>query len=406
MDETFEFFYRFFKNMNCIIEIEDKKIKISNVPQKFEKFCGKKSPYLLCFEKEVEGYELVNTNHYMINAIKDFLTGSGETALLKINFEKDIKQQIEDIIPFRNGKIKNVVKNFKNKIILRFSFLTEYYYLNEKENVVNSIYICDGKIFDFNENFKLVDGNKQDIPEKDFSKEYENAKIKIKDINKIKIEEISEKLNNSLQEEILRMKKHYEHKIKELQEQENSLNKQIELSKNDFEKIKKLKKNLSNLREQEDENKLKEEENLALENEIKKYSLRVNNKLLNTTIIYYPIYDLTITIEISKGEYKIIELKLDPYYKKINPVYCKNCNKELKEIIVCSSGHLTCRDCGDKCIVCGSVICKQCQTEKCAICNVEMCRKCSTRCEKCGKRVCMNHLRNYKGRKLCSDCAK
>ena len=404
MNETLDFFMRFFKNLGSEVKQEENSMIVNNIPPKFEKFCGKKGPYKLSFDIEREGYELVTQNHYMINSIKEFLSNSGETSLLKIDFEKEIKEELEQIIPFRNGKIKNIAKISNNNLIIKFSFLTEYYYLNEKESVVNSIYVCDGKIFDFNEKLKLSDGSKHELLEKDLSKEYELAKLEIQEKNKLRIDNLSEKLNKNLEEEIARIRNHYSNKIKEIKDQEISLNQQIETNKEDKEKVKKLKKALETIKSEESEEKLNDEEKLSINNEIKKYSLRINNKLINTSLIYYPVYDLTITVEISKGEYKIIELKLDPYYNKINPVYCKNCKKELKEIIICSSGHLTCRDCGDKCIVCGSVICKECQTEKCSVCGVETCKKCSFRCEKCGKRVCLNHLRNSGGRKICSNC--
>lgn len=181
MNETLDFFIRFFKSIGSEVKQEGNSLTVSNLPPKFEKFCGKKGPYKLSFDEEKEGYELVNQNHYMINSIKEFLSNSGETSLLKIVFEKDIKEELESIIPFRNGKIKNITKVGTNKIITKFSFLTEYYYLNEKESVVSSIYLCDNKIFDFNEKLKLSDGNKHELLEKDLSKEYDLAKKEIQE---------------------------------------------------------------------------------------------------------------------------------------------------------------------------------------------------------------------------------
>jgi hypothetical protein len=272
--------------------------------------------------------------------------------------------------------------------------------------MIHNFYLKDGKVISLKENLKFIEGNKGELFEKNIDQEYSLAKEELRKISNKKIEEISEKLDQRLDLEIKRINLHYENKLKEFKDKKQNLEKQIESNKEDKEKIKRLKKNLENLEEQDNIEKIKQEEQDLIQGEIKKHGLKIENKLINTAIIYYPIYSLNLTLEIEKGNYKIIELTFDPYENKIKPVYCKNCGKELREIIVCSSGHLTCRDCGEKCISCGGVICKQCQTEKCAVCGIEICSKCAKKCDLCYKYICPSHLSIEKSRKICNNCSK
>ncbi len=406
MNELIDFFVSFFNNLGSNIKRDENFLVVENISPKFEKFSGKKGPYLFSFEKEKEGYELITQNNYLVNTIKDFLEGRGESTLLKIVFDKEIKENINKIIPFRNSKIKNIIKTAKNEFIFKFSFSTNYRYLNEKESVVNSIFVKENKIINLDEKFKLVEGSKGEINERNIEKEYLLAKEKLKEINREKIKELGEKLNALLTQEITRIDLHYENNLREFREQETSLLKQAETSKLDKEKLKKIEKNLVNLREGENVKKIQDEQKALIQSEIKKHGLKIDNKLINTSIIYYPIYTLNLTLELEDKNYKIIELIYDPLNEKIEPLYCKSCKKELKEIILCSSGHLTCRECGEKCVVCGSTSCKQCNIERCSVCGVNTCPQCVKRCGICNKPVCNSHINLVQGRKICNNCAK
>lgn len=92
--------------------------------------------------------------------------------------------------------------------------------------------------------------------------------------------------------------------------------------------------------------------------------------------------------------------------KKISPLFCQSCQKELDEIIVCSSGHLTCRGCGERCENCGEVVCGNCTQNKCSHCRKNICSECSNACSKCRKNFCEVHIHKIQGseKKYCRNC--
>jgi hypothetical protein len=406
MNELINFFIKFFKSIGCEVKSNENALEISNIPANFEKFSGKKGPYLLSFDKEIEGYEAVSPNHYLIKTIKEFLEGRGETTLLKINFENNLKEEIPKIIPFLNSEIKNISKTAKNSFIFKFSFATTSQYLNEKETCINHLFVHEGKIINFNEKLELTEGNKRDFQEVEAYEEYNLAKEELKKIMSPKTEELKFKLGRQLNNEIERIKQHYENNKKETEEQEKSLKKQIEANKEDKEKTKRLAKMLENLREENNKKKMEEEEEEFIQKEIKKHGLKIDSRLINTTIIYFPVYNLNLTLEIEKNNFKMIELSYNPLKKEVSPVFCKSCGKEVKEIILCSSGHITCRNCGEKCASCGSIYCKSCQIKRCSECGRTLCSKCQNICESCGKVFCDFHITKNGRSRICKNCEK
>jgi hypothetical protein len=406
MSQLIDFFIKFFKSIGCEIKQDGDFLIISNVPQNFEKFSGNKGPYMLSFNEEKERYELVSANHYFIKTIKDFLEGRGETTLLKINFLTDLKEEIPKRIPFLNAEIKNINKTVKNSFIFKFSFATTFQYLNEKETFINHIFVQDNKVIDFDKSLILSEGNKRDFQEVNADKEYSLAKEELKKIILPKTDELKTKLGDQLNNEISRIHQLYENNIQEIEVQEKSLKKQLEANKGDSEKTKRITKMQDNMKELSNKKKIKEEEEEFIQKEIKKHGLRIDSKLMNTTIIYFPIYNLNLTLEIEKNNYKIIEMIYNPLQKAVSPIYCKSCGKEVKEIILCSSGHITCRNCGEKCASCGSIYCKSCQTKKCSECGRTLCSHCQNTCEGCGKVFCDYHIIKTGGKKLCKSCER
>jgi hypothetical protein len=406
MNELISFFAKFFSSLGCKIKQEDDSLVISEIPANFEKFSGKKGPYLLSFGKEKEGYESVSQNYYLIKTIREFLEGRGETTLLKANFEGSIKEELTKIIPFLNSEIKSIGKTAHNKFIFKFSFATTFQYLNEKETFINHLFFLEGKMISFDGKIPLIEGNKRDFQEVEAYSEYNLAKGELKKIISPKTEELKKKLSEKLDNEISRIKQHYENNRKETEEQEKSLKKQIESNKKDSEKTKRLAKMLENLKEENGKRKMEEEEEEFIQKEIKKHGLKIDSRLINTTIIYFPIYNLNLTLEIEKSNLKMIELDYNPLEKSVSPVFCKSCGKEVKEIIVCSSGHITCRECGEKCSSCGSIYCKSCQTKRCTECGRTLCSKCQNICESCGKVFCDFHITKNGRSRICKNCEK
>lgn len=269
---------------------------------------------------------------------------------------------------------------------------------------MNPIFVQDNKIIPFDEKLNLVEGNKRDFQEVSADKEYSIAKEELKKAIAPKTEELKSKLIKQLNDEISRIHQHYENNLAEIEVQEKSLKKQRESNKGDKEKTKKITKSIENFNEENNKKKIRDEEEEFIQKEIKKHGLKIDSKLLNTTIIYFPIYHLNLTLEVEKNNYKMIEIIYDPLKKTISPLHCKSCGKEVKEIILCSSGHLTCRNCGEKCASCGSIYCKSCQTKKCAECGRTICSNCQNTCEVCGKVFCDYHIIKNSGKKMCKSC--
>lgn len=406
MNNLKDFFVKFFKQLKCEITEKEDCLIISSVPQSFEKFSGKRGPYKFSFDKEIENYELISSNHYLIRTIKDFLEGHGETTLLKAKFDLDLKEELQKIIPFTNSKIKSINKFSIFDEVIQFSFSTTFRYLNESKVLINKIFVRDGKIIDDPKLNNLSEGDKKDLSNLNLEKHYEIAKEELKKIILPETEKLREELGERLSEEISRIEKLYEGNFTEIKEKEESIKKQIENNKENEEKRKRLEKNIESLQEENNIKKIKEEKEEFIQKEIKKYGLRIDNKLINTTIICFPIYKLSLTLELEKDNLKIIELVYHPLDKKIEPVYCKSCGKELKEIILCSSGHLTCRECGDKCPSCEGIFCKSCFVRECNECGRKICQRCQNICSSCGKVFCNMHIRNVNGKKLCRSCER
>jgi hypothetical protein len=402
-----EFFIKFFNNLGCDCKENENSLIISNIPQNFEKFSGKKSPYYLSFDSEKEGYEFISQNHYLLRAMKEFLEGRGETTLLKINIEFNPEKDLPKIIPFRNSKIKSVTKHIENNFIFKFSFGTTFRYLSEKENLITPLYVQNKQLINFDESLSLNEGKKREIKEVNLKEEYSYAKSKLQEFITPKIDEVSLKLNDLLKSELTRVKEHYKTDLKEFTNKKENLLKQIKNNEEDLEKRKKFEKMLENLLEEKSEERLKKEEENFLDHETKKHSLSIKSKLMNTSIIYFPIYKLNLVLELGNKNLKIIELVYNSFKKNISPLHCQSCNKEINEIILCSSGHLTCRECGNKCKECGEIYCKRCVKKKCSECSIEICSQCINVCEKCKKVFCKSHINNFKsGRKLCKNCVQ
>jgi len=253
---------------------------------------------------------------------------------------------------------------------------------------------------------KFSEGDKKDLQEIIIENEYAVAKEEIKKIISPEIENLKKELNSQLSEEILRIENLYEENLKDFKEKEKTILKQIENNQEDENKRKKFEKRIENLNEENNLKKISEEKEEFIQKEIKKYGLKIENKLVNTTIICVPIYRLNLTLELEKDNLKIIEIIYNPLEKKINQIYCKSCGKELKEIILCSSGHLTCRECGDKCPSCGGIFCKSCFVRECNECGRKICQRCQNICSSCGKVFCNMHIKNVNGRKICRSCER
>lgn len=407
---------RFFLKLGAKVRSEEKVIIIEDVPEKFESFFGKKSPFYLTFSKEasesIKDSELIVNGSYLLRAMSDFLEDKGQTTLLKLIFNVETND-IRDYLKLVNCKIEKVSKKEVNEFIAGFTFLNVFQYLNEKEQVINSLHLDKEGLIDFDiNNYSSTEGKKSEVFIGDIKSRYEKAKGEIREIIKPKIEEVSNSLKKRLQKEIERISKHYDLQIKEIDEKTISYEKQIqELEagntngdiKNIPSRINKLKEQIEELRKGEQRGLLVKEREFFINDEKHKYSLSLDNKLINTTIIYYPVYKFSVFFKSNEGG-REIDIDYNPVKKSITKIYCDLCKKEINEIILCSSGHISCKECISKCSDCNKDYCVECLTKSCDFCGKKLCKRCIKKCVKCGKQFCSNHIRKSGLGDVCINC--
>ena len=406
MTDLKQFLMKFFTNLNCEVVDEGDSIKVSNIPQKFGKFAGNYGPYFLSFKESREGYEQITQSHYLIKAINEFLEGKGSTTILELQTGFNAEKDLPRLIPFLNSEIKSVSSMRETNFIFKFTFSTTYQYLSEKETLVSQIYIRDGEVIDF-ESDSLVEGNRRRFQGINLENEMNLAKSKLKELTTPKTQELGAKLKVLLEKEIERIKEHYKKDLEEFVTKEVALQEQIK-QETSPEKRKKFEKMLENLREGSSIERIKKEEQNFMQHEVRKHGLSINNKLMNIAVIHFPIYRMNLTMNLGDNKLKMIEMVYDPVKKKLNPILCKGCGKEVSEIIICASGHFTCRDCGDRCEACGGVLCKACHVSKCSECGKKLCADCVDVCSGCRKSFCRTHLTKIPGtnKSTCRYCAK
>ena len=415
-----KFAEEFFKNLKAEYIWENETLVVNKVSKDFETFSGKKSPYYLVFDAEKEGdnTELLTKGSYFLKAMASYLDNSGQTTLLKIDFNYDVREELSKYLNFKNCSITNVTKKEDHKNFLRFTFLTTFSFLNEREQIMNSIFVEEGKIIDFDlSKYQTIEGKKQDVELGDVKQEYNLAREKLKEILQPKIGEVGEDLNKRLEKEIERIKSHYASQLneggdelkkhlEEIQELEKERETALEEDKIKIDiKLKKLKENIAVLKDEKRKEELRKEEQFFISDEIHKHSLNIDNKLMNTSIVYYPIFNYTLTLGGREGR-RMLDLKYHPITKELSKIKCESCKKEIKDIILCGSGHVICRDCVSICGECGKEYCKDCVSKTCSLCGKKLCRKCISKCSSCGKYYCKSHIGKSLGKELCSNCIR
>lgn len=322
-NNTRDFLKDFFENSKII----DKNgvMKVSEVPKDFESFVGKKSPYIFVFDidthNRVKDSDLIMQGSYFLLAIRDYLQDKGQTSLLQLNFSPD-KIEI-------SKKIKKEIKEIKKEdkgFFYEFYFVSNYQYLNDKKQFIKKILIKDNKKLDLN--LKLIKSQKGNPAEINFSNSLESYNVAkkileknlMKDTHKIKL-----KLNEKLKKELNRIEDHYYKQIKEKDEEVENCAKKIsmlqsKLKHTSYERdinilkrmIRESETRLSMLKQKGYLQRLKDEEEFHIKDEIEKHALTIKHHLINVTVYYYPLFNLTI---LSNGKKKI--LKYDPILEKI-----------------------------------------------------------------------------------------
>ncbi|MEK6919034.1 MAG: hypothetical protein AABW73_03260 [Nanoarchaeota archaeon] len=414
----------FFKGIGATVNSDSVSSDITSVPKDFENSYGKAGPYSFNYDPSIISgksfTELVTKGSLILQKISDYLEKKGSTSCVRIIFPDDYLGAFKRHLRLRNAEIVGFTTKENYDFVYRFTFQTLLQYLNEKEQVVNQLFIKNGEVVNF-----LLDNYKSEpfeiAADPTMSKNnYDSAKKHLKELVSSRIDQTSVLLTDKLAKEEARIKEHYskqraeyEVSITRLQAQANDLEKQQSKAKpGDLltisQKILKVKKSIDELKNSDYLKNLTHEESFFLLEESQKHGLNVNNKLLSTTLIACPLYTFTLQIK-SKDKTKFVDKNYDPFTQKLSPPFkCDSCERETVELSLCNSSHLSCVNCSWNCSDCYSPMCKKCSTKNCDYCAKKLCGKCFSYCNICKSGVCKNHSREdfSNGKSGCTRCLK
>ena len=321
-----KFILEFFKD--CKITDKNKVLTIKNVQKDFEEFIGKKSPYKFVFSfdlhSKTKNSELITQGSYFLLSIKDFLRDKVKTNLLKLNIKPNLAKLNKDP-KFKKLKITKI-ESKEFVFLCKFYFLSTYESLNQKNQSINKFLIKDLKILDLDlDKFKTKAGDIKEIDSIDLEKEYLLAKKRLTlELNKI-TKPMKNSLNKKLSKEIKRIKDHYSKQIQEKDYEVKRCEEKIMLLgsklKHTFydRDILNIKRNiresearLEMLKQKSYKERLTAEENFHIKDEVEKHVLAIKNNLINITLFYYPIYEVTASSKTEK-----ISKKYDPFLDKV-----------------------------------------------------------------------------------------
>lgn len=419
-----DFVESYFRKLGAQVEIREDIMDVKNVPKEFERFIGKNSPYKIGFSSLAKtkdlSVELIDQDSYFLKAMRDYIKERGKTTLVKLDFSSELRDNLKFDINLANSVISKQRITEQYYSIKKFSFQISLQYLNQKDNIIKDLFIEDGQIKDFDLTlFNAVEGKKDDISLENIKEDYEVAKESIKEYTNELVEKAAVKLQKKLEKEIERIEKHAVSQVSEIKDKINKNNEKISSYKQDIEKSKTAKEKeliinkIEKLKEKNvqfdielSSNKFSQEKKFQIKDEERKHSLDVSTKLINTTLVYYPVFDIHASLK-SGNIRRDILLKFNPLKnKKENPA-CDVCKNELKNIYLCSSGHVVCGKCGNNCDLCKGIICEKCLVKNCDICDKNICKNCSCRCDNCWKYVCKKHVNhdNIHDKRYCTKCS-
>ncbi len=287
-DISKNFLMEFFKDFST--EEKERVLHVTNVPEDFENFIGKKAPYKFVFDinthNKVANSELIMQGSYFLLAIRDYLENKGQTSLVKLQ-----------AIPGKStlSKIKG------EKLFYEFSFMSTYQYLNDKKQSLNRFFVKDGKILEIDvSKFKTQKGNKDEIQTLNSEEYYQLAKKKLGERISSDIKPIKKILKQKLERELTRVKSHYNKQIKEKDDEvESCANKikllQSKLRHTSYERdrniimrmIRESNERLEMLKKRSYKERLKVEEEFHIKDEVEKHALTIKNTLINVTAYYF-----------------------------------------------------------------------------------------------------------------------
>ena len=374
-DPLRSFSVQFFKELGASVSYSGDFLEITGVPAKFQKFYGKNEPYRLVFDKSraTSNVELVTSESYLLKMMKSYLDDVGDSVLLSLNYPLSIDSFLRKNFELHDCSISKATATLNPNFLFKFTFQTTYKYLNEEEKFITEVFIDKGAVVSPELSaFTTSSLNKKDIDMTQLRGYYSVAKEHIKETINNRTLIIASVLEDSLSKEILRVNSYYEQQIKEIDAQ-----------------IMKANLRDSNVKPKPDSVSLEDkksqaiyEKELFIQNEQKKHSLRLNTKLITTTVMLYPIYSIEAFFK-SGLITRLVVVNFDPLNKKITFPVCDLCKKSISEIILCNGNHLVCRDCGSNCEDCNKISCELCLKQRCVITKRRICRQCGRVCAKC-----------------------
>ena len=365
------FTIKFFRELGASVQESGDALLVTQVPLKFQKFYGKNEPYTIGFDgsKSSLSVEIVTSESYLLKTMRGYLDNTGESVLQKLVYPLQSDSLIKSKLVLRNCSISKINSVMVSRPIIKFTFQTSYKYLNDEERVVNDVYTDNNNIIfqDINK-FKIESLKNKDFDIPDLRTNYELAKNKIKDLISSKTNLIAKQLEDTLFKEVQRINAHHAQQVKELDLQiSKALSKNVSADVSVYESQKKQ---------------FVSERDLQISNEDKKYALRINTKLLTTSVILIPSYNFEVFFK-NDNIVRLVLMSYDVLYDKFNFPNCDLCKKSLNEIILCNGNHLVCRDCGASCEDCGNISCNQCLKQECAVTHRKICKQCGANCSKC-----------------------
>jgi len=381
-----EFVLSFFRKLGSTVRSGGPVYEISGVPKSFSDLVGFDGPYKICFDGKREGVNFVFPSSVIGLAISKFLDNSGKTTLLSIEFDVDPLFEISKKLSLKNCEIEGVTKRHRNNYFSRFSFMTHFRYFNEKKQTLSEVYVHNGKIVGGDlTGYNVVPGEVRSANLNFVKRDYEVARLYLKELLKDETDKLSRVVGVKLDEEISRVREYYK---KQLDEFSNDLNEKIEKiqelelearSTDDgpekeeiIRRVQRMRVQLSKVADDEAKERVLKEEEFTIRDTREKYSLNISNRILNTTVIYYPVFSFNLYLK-NKESKRFFELVFDPLTKSFENLKCDDCGVSISEIQLCNGGHVVCENCLTRCSECGGVYCTKCVERTCSVCGKGLC---------------------------------
>jgi len=419
MEQVRKFVSGFFESLGCNLRWDGEVLVVKNVPVKFEEYYGKEAPYRFVFNKGLDG-QFVGKGSAVFEKILSFLKRGGKMSILRIDFADVDVDGVLGRLRLKNCEVESVGRRFRNNFFTRFSFVVNFNYLNESERVVEEVFVYDGKVVTGDlDGYTVVDGDSLDVDKEVVKRGYSVA---LGVLNERLVEtqgRISEELKGKLDLEVRRIEDYYDVQLREFGGDlkvrlEKVKELEMEVRGCDDEgrevlvgRLEKLRKGLVRVGDDEAVDRVKREKVATIEDAKQKFSLDVNRKLVNTTVVYYPVF--VFKVYLKDGEAKrLVEVCYDPLIGSVDDLVCESCGKVLDKINLCAGGHLTCDDCMGVCGECGGKFCERCLGRSCVVCGRRLCKNCVKVCRGCGRTVCATHLRRdcVSGEERCMMCLR